>query len=225
MLSTFLAFESKILISKPSKIIYPGILYLTILAILPFTISNEILANKAITVAFFTISILFVIQINFNKIFEEDYKDGFLEQIIMSGFSLPSFIFAKLIFNTFLVFSSIITTFPILVLFFSFPKEIIFTFSFLSLMLCFSLILMSTLTSSFTTGLQNNLVATLIISSPLSLSMLIDFSLVCNELVTLGYINDKSWLVWVMLGKIICLLPVVLYLTTITLRDCVNNFK
>ncbi len=225
ILGSFLAIEYKALIRKPSKIIYPGIFYLIILAILPFTISNEILANKYIVVAFLTISILFAIHVNYSGMFEEDIKDGFLEQLIMTGLALPFFIFSKILFNTILVFSSIIITFPLLILFFNFSTEIFFYFAFLSFALSFSLITIVTFSSALTTGIKNGLVITLIISFPLSLSLLIDFCLICNELVILCYIKEKTWLVGIMLGKILFITPLVVYLSKISLADAVNNFK
>lgn len=106
--------DLKISIKKPSIFINPLLFFIISVSLFPLSISPESKILIIIAPGIICVSCMLAIILSLNSIFNNDYENGVLEQIIISKHSLAIIVFAKTFINWILTGIPIILLSPIL---------------------------------------------------------------------------------------------------------------
>lgn len=89
--------EIKINLSKKTDIFTELIFFVISLSLFPLAVSNDPVILHKIAPGVFWISALFAVMLSLGKMFVNDYRDGTIEQLILTDVTLLEFVYVKIL--------------------------------------------------------------------------------------------------------------------------------
>ena len=171
------------------KCLQPFIFYLITIFIFPFSIDADVTKIKLLAPSILSISLLFTSILSTSQIFDEDFKDGFHEQVILFGISPKDIVIAKISTHFLTISLPVIVALPILLHIFLIDYQhlliLIAEISLITLMLSS----IGVFSASLTINLHNGGMLATIIALPLTIACII----LASESLTKILLNQTSY--------------------------------
>lgn len=102
---------------QPRQMIYSCLFFLMVLVLFPLTISAENTTLRLLAPGLIWIDVLFAFFLGSERLFQQDYEDGVIEQWLVSGYPLSLLIFAKILAHWMLNILPLILLCPLIAIF------------------------------------------------------------------------------------------------------------
>lgn len=184
--------EGLMIIRQIRYLLNSSLFFLMVLVFFPLTMPSDIHLLQTIAPGLVWIAMLLSFLMSQERIFQQDYEDGVLEQWLVSGQPLSMLIFCKLTVHWFFSILPIILLCPLVVLMFSLGSYPMFILMGSLILGSPTLLFLCALSSVFSGGLKQKGVFMSLILLPLTLPVMIFGSGVVNlavqELPVVGYL-------------------------------------
>jgi heme exporter protein B len=213
--------DFKIAFTKKVSLINPLIFFLTIIFIFPFSVGPKPeLLNKIIP-AFILIGLLFAILITTNNLFEDDYRDGTFEQLILFGISPYTIIINKIFYSWLITTVPIILVLPLVSLVFSISN---LTYFIIGIMLVsLSVCLFNCFVAILTINLQKNFALASLIILPFMVPFIIYAKAYFDILNNDFSLNNVFSNLCVLIGLLLIFLPLIIFFSGMLLKDSITQ--
>ena len=183
------------------ELIYPLLFLILAIILFPLSISADPILLEKISPGIFWVIVLFLVLLMLDQLFRNDWKEGDLEQLILSPNELPSVLFVKLIVFCLVISVSLFLVTPILSLSLFIPVMALKTLYLSILLGTPSLIFLCGVARALTLGLRHSGLLIVLIIIPFYIPVLI-FASSAVTLASMG-LPDNGPLAW--LGVIMIL--------------------
>lgn len=183
------------------ELIYPLLFLILAIILFPLSISADPILLEKISPGIFWVIVLFLVLLMLDQLFRNDWKEGDLEQLILSPNELPSVLFVKLIVFCLVISVSLFLVTPILSLSLFIPVMALKTLYLSILLGTPSLIFLGGVARALTLGLRHSGLLIVLIIIPFYIPVLI-FASSAVTLASMG-LPDNGPLAW--LGVIMIL--------------------
>jgi heme exporter protein B len=184
------------------------------MSIFPFLIKLESIRNNDFFSAIVIITLLFSLNISSSNIFDEDYKDGSIDQFILAGIKGDIILISKIV--SYWVINSVptIIIIPIFGLLYSADTNYIIAIIIVSFFLTFILSILICFVSLLTIKIKENQLLKNLIIFPLSISTIIFANISITD-ISNGSLSDAVNHISIIIGIIMIILPIIIYLARI----------
>lgn len=158
---------------QPSLLVNSALFFIMITAFFPLALPFDPNALRTFAPGIIWISVLLTLLLASERLFQQDYDDGVLEQSLISGQALAGYALAKLLVQWLLILLPLLLFCPILALMFGFTWSVT---AYLLLILTLgtpSMLCLCALAAAFSTGLSQKGVVMALIVLPLTIPVMI----------------------------------------------------
>ena len=165
--------ETRLIFRQSKQLINAVMFFLMIMIFFPLTMPADIELLRKFAPGLVWIAILLSMLLSAERLFQQDYEDGVIEQWLLSGYPLYGFIFAKTVVHWVFILFSILLLSPLLMVLFNFNR-----FEMISLLLSLicgtpALFFLCALAAVFGAGVKQKGVFMALIVLPLTIPVMI----------------------------------------------------
>jgi heme exporter protein B len=213
--------DFKIAFTKKVSLLNPLIFFLTIIFIFPFSVGPKPeLLNKVIP-AFILIGLLFAIILTTSNLFEDDYRDGTLEQLLLFGVSPYTIIINKILYSWLITTVPIILVLPLISLIFSVSNLVYFIIGIM--LVSISVSLFNCFVAILTINLQKNFALASLIILPFMVPFII-YAKAYFDILNYDFSRTNLFSsLCVLIGLLLIFLPLIIFFSGMLLKDSITQ--
>lgn len=158
---------------EPRQIIYACLFFVIMLVFFPLTISTDPKMLRTMASGIIWIDLLFTIFLSSDRLFQQDYDDGVIEQWLVSGYPVSMLVTAKMLMHWFLTIIPLLIICPLMSVFFNLSSHE--TMILILSLLCGTpaISFLCALAAAFSAGLKREGILMALIVFPLTVPILI----------------------------------------------------
>ena len=214
--------DVKAIFSKISLISNSLIFFIIISAIYPLTISHDYILLTKIAPGIIIINLLIILMINISNLLQQDYQNGFLEQLAITHINPYQVMLAKIISLWVLSALPLVLITPIIAVFYGLSIINIICLILIITMASMIFTTIAFMGSLLTINQQQNHMLTILITAPLNISSIIFSLLVYDQCSVDASMSNIYNYVLVIIAQILIFLPISCFFGVILLK---NLFK
>lgn len=158
---------------EPRQLVHSCVFLLMILIFFPLTMFAEMSFLRQVAPGLVWIGVLFVFFLSSERLFQQDYEDGVIEQWLVSGYSLTLLISAKMLIQWLLNLIPLILLTPLMGIFLNLTTHEVFSLIWSFLVATPALFLLCALAASFNAGIKQKGILMALILFPLTIPIMI----------------------------------------------------